>query len=451
MARPIIPDMTLAMPGRWITMTRKHSMAETSSSTPSDDQQGLAVARLILIVLLPFSAGYFLSYLYRAVNAVVAPDLVGELGLSASQLGLLTAAYLFGFAGFQLPLGVLLDRFGPRRVQAGLLAVTALGALLFAQAPGFIGLFLARMMIGIGSAGGLMSGFKAVALWVQEDRRALANACVMAAGGLGIMVATVPAEWASQTFGWRGMFVALSAITLVVATFIFAAVPEKASSAKPSSIGDQVRAIGHIYADGVFWRIAPLVATTCGVHIGIQTLWAGPWLRDIAMLDRDGVAAMLALCALGFLIGTLASGAVADWLGRRGFSLLTVMSGFIVLFLSSQVMILAEWTSATAFVWFLFGMFGQAGVLSYPWLASHYGAAFAGRANTAMNFLVFSAAFASQYIIGLIIDLWPQAAAGGYDAAAYRAAFLALLAVQVAGLIWFALKPPKLRRAGDQS
>ena len=77
--------------------------------------------RLVLTVLLPFAAGYFLSYGYRAINAVVAPDLVRDLGLDASTLGLLTAAYLIAFALFQLPLGLLLDRFGPRRVQTALL------------------------------------------------------------------------------------------------------------------------------------------------------------------------------------------------------------------------------------------------------------------------------------------------------------------------------------------
>ena len=86
---------------------------------------------LVIHVLAPFSLGYFFSYLYRAVNAVVAPDLVRDIGLSASELGLLTAAYLLGFAGFQLPLGVLLDRFGPRMVQATLVCVAATGALIF--------------------------------------------------------------------------------------------------------------------------------------------------------------------------------------------------------------------------------------------------------------------------------------------------------------------------------
>ena len=133
------------------------------------------LAATLLMVLAPFALGYFLSYLFRAVNAVVGAGLVAEIGLSAAGLGLLTSAYLFAFALFQLPLGVLLDRFGPRRVQAALLGCAALGSLLFAIGRDIATLTCARALIGLGFAGGLMSGFKAVVLWVPEPRRALAN------------------------------------------------------------------------------------------------------------------------------------------------------------------------------------------------------------------------------------------------------------------------------------
>jgi MFS family permease len=158
-----------------------------------------------LLVLGPFALGYFLSYLFRAVNAVVAPNLVSDIGLTAGQLGLLTSAYLFAFAVFQLPLGVLLDRFGPRRVQAALLCCAAVGSLLFSTAEGATTLTAARALIGLGFAGGLMSGFKAVVLWVPEPRRALANACVMSFGALGILVATVPVEIAVQAVPCRNV------------------------------------------------------------------------------------------------------------------------------------------------------------------------------------------------------------------------------------------------------
>ncbi len=408
-----------------------------------------SLSRLILTIMLPFSLCYFLSYLYRAVNAVIAPDLVADIGLDAGELGLLTAAYLIGFAGFQIPLGLLLDRFGPRKVQAVLLCVGAVGAVLFSLAASKWGLSFGRMLIGIGSAGGLMAGFKAVTIWVPEQRRALANACIMAVGGLGILSATVPAEWAATQFGWRGMFLGLVATTLAVAVFLYLIVPErpKASAPKADS-GSVFEAIGIIYRDAVFWRVAPFVALTAGSHIGIQTLWAGPWIRDIAGLDRDAVAQVLGLQAVGFLIGTLLTGYVADWLGRRGVGLLTSMTGFLLVFMAIQTVILFEPVAMASLVWFAFGMFGQAGILAYAWLAQYFGADLAGRSNGCLNTLVFGIAFASQYAIGAVIDLWPATSSGGYEPVAYQVSFGLLLVLQALTFFWFLLGVPSahLRR-----
>ncbi|NJO23808.1 MAG: MFS transporter [Sphingomonadales bacterium] len=135
--------------------------ARTREDTGAQEAKAQPGLRLLLIALVPFSLGFFFSYLYRAVNAVIAPDLVRDVGLSAGELGLLTAAYLFAFSMFQLPLGILLDRYGPRRVQATLVAIGGIGALIFATAESITVLTIARAIIGLGFAGGLMSGFKA--------------------------------------------------------------------------------------------------------------------------------------------------------------------------------------------------------------------------------------------------------------------------------------------------
>ncbi len=394
-----------------------------------------------VLVLAPFALGYFLSYLYRAVNAVVGPDLARDIGLSAGQLGLLTAAYLVAFAAFQLPLGVLLDRFGPRLVQTGLLCLSAAGALVFATSGSLLGLSAGRALIGMGCAGGLMGGFKAVVLWVRPERRALANGCIMAVGGLGILTATVPAELAAGAVGWRGLFVGLMALSLLASALIFFAVPAR-GVAKRTPIAEQLGALARIYGNPVFWRLAPFVASTAGVSIALQTLWAGPWLRDVAGFERAGVAQHLAMMATGFLVGTLLSGAVADWLGRRGIGLLTVMVGFGLAFMTIESLLVLQWVAAVGPLWVLFGMVGQSGILAYPWLAGYVGADLAGRANTALNLLVFSTASLSQYVIGWIIDLWPSTPAGGYDPAAYKVGFGLCLAVQAVCLVWYLAKPP---------
>lgn len=392
----------------------------------------------MLLALGPFGLGYFLSYLFRAVNAIIEKDLVAEIGLGPTDLGLVTAAYLGAFALFQLPLGVLLDRVGPRRVQAGLLTVGALGALVFAMAEDVIMLIVGRAMIGLGFAGGLMASFKAVVIWISEPRRALANALVMSAGALGLLVATAPMEWATQMFGWRDVFLGLAALSFFFAMVIFFLVPEKAHGGNPESIWRQIGQLGAIYLDRAFLAIAPLLATTAGCHIAIQTLWAGPWLRDVAGLDRDGVAGILALMAVAFLVGILLTGAIADWLVRRGISLLSVMLGFLLIFIGSQVGIVLGYTDWLLIPqWFAFGMLGQAAILAYPWLATYFGVEKSGRANTAANLLIFGMAFVMQYAMGAIIEVFPQTAGGGYGLEAYQYAFGAALGLQVLSLVWY--------------
>lgn len=406
---------------------------------------------LLFAALVPFSLGYFFSYLYRAVNAVVAPDLTRELNLSAGSLGLLTAAYLLAFALFQLPLGILLDRFGPRRVQAVLVAVGALGALLFAYGNDTLVLTVARAIIGIGFAGGLMSGFKAVVIWVPEPRRALANACVMSIGAIGLLVSTAPMEAAVQAFGWRQVFVGLAAATFLVAALILFVVPEQGSSAvpgnTPSTLRHELREVATIYRDRVFLAIVPLLALTAGIHIAVQTLWAGPWFRDIGGLDRTDVANQLLAMAGAFFVGILVSGAIADFFVRRGASLLDVMMGFLALFFAAQVCLALEIRGFDLLVWCIFGMTGQSPILAYPWLASHFGARLSGRSSTAINLLMFLCAFAAQYGVGAIIDLFPRTAAGGYPSEAYRTVFVILLSIQVAALIWYIFNLRLLRRA----
>ncbi len=392
--------------------------------------------RLVLVVLLPFAAGYFLSYMFRAINAVVAPNLAADLHLDAGQLGLVTAAYLIAFALFQLPLGILLDRFGPRRVQATLLLVAALGSLLFSLANSALALAAARALIGLGFAGGLMAGFKAVVLWFHPSRHALANACIMSVGGLGMLTATLPAEFAVQTIGWRGLFAAGAGLTAAVALIIAAVVPEPGVPPLRQRLHEQLQEIRGIYTDRYFWSLAPIVATTAGAHVGIHTLWTGPWFRDIAGFGRDGVAWYLLIIAVAFLLGILLGGIVADRLGRRGVGQLHIMVGALLAFMLSQAAIIAELTCINFIMWAVFGMTGQMSILAYPALAKHFGTARSARAQTAVNLVLFAAAFLAQAFIGAVLDLFPQTA-NSYSAEGYRWAFGSLLVLQIAALFWY--------------
>jgi predicted MFS family arabinose efflux permease len=401
------------------------------------------LARLVFVVMAPFALGYFLSYLFRSVNAVVGPDLVRDFQLSAAQLGLVPAAYLFAFALFQLPLGLLLDRFGPRRVQAGLLCISAMGTVLFSRAGGHMDLVLASGLIGLGFAGGLMASFKAVVLWLPAERIALGNGCIMAFGGLGTVAATIPANWAAETFGWRLAFAGMAGIILCVAALIFLLVPERHDERPTTSVIQQLRGLARACTSRQFWQVAPLVMFATGGNVAVQTLWAGPWLRDVGGLTRDGVAHALFWIAIAFSAGILLTGVIADLLARRGVGFLnTMIIGMALNFVCLAVIVMG-YGGPLQFFWLLFAMTGQIGVLAYAHVSRVLGRELAGRSNTGLNFLMFATAFLGQAGIGWMIDRWPLTASGGYDPAGYRAAFGVLLGLQFAALVWFFLFRPR--------
>jgi predicted MFS family arabinose efflux permease len=398
-------------------------------------------ARIVFSALLPFALGYFLSSLLRAVNAVVAPDLVRDAGLTPAGLGLLTAAYLGAFALFQLPLGVLLDRYGPRKVQSGLLALAAAGCLGFAASPAFAGLFLSRAVIGLGFSAGLMAGYKSSANWVPLRRRALANTAIMSFGALGIAVSTEPTELLVSHVGWRYAFAVFAGLILMVAAAILAVAPRNDTRGAPAPLRQQIAEMLAIMRTPLFARVAPLLALTSGLQIGIQTLWAGPWLRDCLGLSRDEVARHLLWMAIAFIIGILSVGFVADRLGRRGVGPMTVLLGCNILYFLAQIVIIAriDWLATPA--WLMVGAIGQAAILAFPWFGVRVGESLAGRSNATLNFVMFIAAFASQYAAGLIIGLFP-ATATGYDPRGYSWALFIFLVLQLTAFFWYWLEAP---------
>ncbi len=396
---------------------------------------------IVFRALLPFALGYFMSYLFRAVNQVIAPDLIGELGLSPGALGRLTAAYLLGFTLFQLPLGVLLDRFGPRRVQTGLLLVSAGGAALFALAPDSWSLTIARGILGLGLSGCLMAAFKANAIWLPMSRVALGNATTVAIGALGVVTATRPADWLAQLIGWRGMFDLLAAATVGVALLIFLCVPSQQPGASGTrareSLASQLGVIGRVIGDRVFWRVAPMVAAMSGTFIAVQTLWAGRWLSDVAGLDRIAVADVLLWMAIGFVIGSLTTGWIADQAQRRGLTIDVVVGCSFLVFAVSQLLVIFHAPLPPILPWILFGFAGQAGNLGYATLAAHFGIATAGRAQTTANLLLFASATGLQWGIGGVLDLFPAQIEGASDPAGYTWAFGIALAIQVLAVLWY--------------
>jgi predicted MFS family arabinose efflux permease len=393
----------------------------------------------IFRVFLPFAAGYFLSYLFRVVNAVIAPDLLHDLGVGPSALGMLTAVYFISFASFQLPLGVLLDRFGPRRVEAALLLVAGLGALLFARAESLTELILGRAAIGFGVSACLMAAFKAYTIWFAKEKWPMINGLQMASGGLGALAATAPVESALVFTDWRGVFTGLAVLTIVVALVIIFVVPEKKSQSSGQSLTDQLRGTMRVFTNRTFWRLAPLTAASQMAFMAVQGLWAGPWLFHIGGLERAEVARVLFWVAAAMIAGFILLGTLTGRLQRRGIPVATIAVTLMTLFMAVQALLIFAPPHWLLPLWLAFGFLGTSGIIAYSALTMAFTIDLSGRVTTAVNLLVFVAAFFGQWLIGAVIDAVGSSPTGGLAEKGFDYGFGLLLALQLLALGYYLL------------
>lgn len=402
------------------------------------------------LVILPFALAHFVSYLYRTVNAVVYPDLAVDLGLAAGSLGLLTGAYFLTFALAQVPIGVALDRFGPRKVQWPMLMVATAGAVLFSQAHSLGELVLARGMIGLGVAGSLMSAIKACSLWLPADRLPLSTAVLLSVGGLGAMASTTPMHWALSLTSWRGAFLVLAVGTLLVAALILLAVPEHPSQKAQTRLRDMVKAVLELYGAWSFWRLALYTLMAHATYMAVQGLWMGPWLRDVGQLSREDAAQVLFVGTAAMVAGSLSFGWITDALRKAGVKPMLICGVGTSLFLCFQLaMVLGPQTLPLPpmLVAVGFSFFGTATTMNYAIVAQSVPSHLTGRVTTSFNLLVFLLAFVVQWGLGGVLNSWSPTL-GHYPQEAYRMALGINLALQVPGLLlWLSFRPWQRTRA----
>ncbi|MSP82058.1 MAG: MFS transporter [Alphaproteobacteria bacterium] len=379
-------------------------------------------------VVLPFAIGFVLSDALRVANAVVGIDLSAEFGLNPAELALLTGTFFIAFGLMQLPAGAALDRFGPRRVNAALMLIAALGAAAFALAETVWALTLARAILGAGVSVALMAGFQAFVLWFGEDRAPRFNSLLWAFGALGSLAATAPLRRAVDAVGWRVVFGGFAVWAVAVAVLLLVVLPErKVKQEHHESVGYTT-----IFRSRRFRAIAPVLMTTQAVYLSLPGLWAGPWLADVIGLDPLAQANALTAFPLGMLAGALV---LAALVGRRGITAGGAADVGTCVFLLVQVALAVGGLGHPFLVGLAFGAFGVCGPLYYPVLVRAFPPAAAGRANTALNMVVFIVAFAAQYGMGGILGLWP-AEGGVRPGAAYAASLAVVLVPQVLALAW---------------
>jgi MFS family permease len=332
----------------------------------------------------------------------------------------------------KIPIGILLDRYGPRRVQSTLLVIAAIGSTLFAVSDHFWMLLLGRALIGLGVASAMTAGLKALVLWFPGDRVPLLNGLMVMLGALGAVTATFPADFLLDWIGWRELFGLFAGQTAASAVMIYFIVPE----VTPVASGAVPVGLRKVYADPRFWRLATLSASCIGTAWALQGLWAAQWLKDVEGLDRAGVVSHLFAMAVALSLGAILLGVAVDRLRRRGVGPGVLLGLVAAAFIATQFALVLRLPLSSYLQWAVVATVGAANVLSFAILAEYFPKQLAGRANGVLNLFHIAAAFVVQYATGVVLQYWtPQA--GHYPEIAYQTAFALNLALQVAAWIWF--------------
>ena len=370
---------------------------------------------------------YVLSNFWRVSNAIIADDLSRDLALTPETLGLLGGAFFYGLCLVQIPLGFLLDRFGPRLVISLFLGTGAVCAIGFSFADNGSSAILTRAGIGLGMAAVLMGSYKLFITWFSPQIFATLSGFIIAVGNLGAIAGTSPLAWMSEAFGWRGVCLGMAAFTLFLAISIYAVVCDHPSQdgdiRKPTPPAQGIYSdLITVFGSSNFWRMAPLGFASYGTLITVQGLWGGPYLMHIYGMSKGTAGNILLAIPVGLACGAPLWGHWSDRLGMRKFPTLVVVGGMLIVYSSFAVnMHLPTW--GLVLQNWLLGLTGAGFFILYAQVKETFPISIAGTAMTTLNLFVILGAAMLQHLMGIIMDNWQMSATGALPAVAYQWGF----------------------------
>lgn len=404
--------------------------------------------RMAVVVFLAFALAYFFSALVRAITATLSPTLLTEFSLNAQDLGLLAGGYFLGFSLTQLPLGRLLDRHGPKKVVLAFLSFAVLGCLAFSWADSFHGLLAARVLCGMGVSACLMAPLTGYRRWFDASTQLRTNSWMLMTGSLGMLAATLPVQWLMPIWGWRALFVMLGVMIALAMVLIALVVPQwqKATpmgAAHAVPVLDDDGSYRQIWRSPYFWRMTPIGFFSYGGMVAIQTLWAGPWMTQVAGWTANEAATGLFFINLSMLVAFWLWGMVTPRLARRGIPVERLIAWglpltFVVL--AALVGLGAAIGDLAAAALALYCVCSTFVALAQPAVGMAFPAHLAGRALSAYNLVIFAGIFVVQWGIGLAVDAGRSL--GLPSVMAYQVALAGFAVCSCLSWVYFLLSKP---------
>ncbi|MDP7549198.1 MAG: MFS transporter [Alphaproteobacteria bacterium] len=394
--------------------------------------------RQALQIYLVLCGAYVASQFYRVANAAIAPELMAELSLSAEAMGGITGLFFLAFGVAQIPTGVLLDRYGPRRTMTGLFMVAVLGALTFAAADGGAVLAIGRVLLGFGCAAGLMGAMVVIARWYPEDRFATLSAMLFVVGGGGTLLATTPLSWAVDVVGWRGAFVTMAGLTGAFALMLFLVVRDAPPGA--AETGNRAETWGEVWAglravvaNRQLWLVSAIQFVCYATVLTVVGLWAGPYLADVHGLDGVARGNVLLALNIAVLAGVSLYGRLDRHVARRKWLIVAgALATAAILALLALLQQPGFWTATILLL--LFAMVGSYVMLNHAFARAILPDHLIGRGLTFQNLAVFLGVAVIQAASGLIVGAFDGGGHGPEIAYRWIFAFLAVLLVAAAAI-----------------
>ena len=392
--------------------------------------------RQAITVFFVFAFGYFLSCLLRAITATLSPVLTLEFELMAADLGLLAGGYFLGFASMQIPLGYLLDKFGPKKIVSSFLLIAFIGTLSFALAQSFSGLLISRILIGVGVSACLMAPLTGYRIWFAENQQQRANSWMLMIASLGFLSSTLPIQLLLPSLGWRWLFGGIAGLILISIFLMLAFIP-KWDHQKDESLENPVRqgSLSDVWKNKFFISVIPMGLFNYGGLMAIQTLWAGPWMIRVAGYTPLESATGLFWINITMLVSFFLWGYFLPRITNLGFSALKILKlGLPVSFLVMLTIIILG-SKAGAFYITLFILSSIFLSVTQPAVGLSFQSHLAGKALTSFNLLIFLGTFIMQWVMGLVIDLVKNY--GYTEIIGFKAAFSFFLFLSLISYIFF--------------
>ena len=391
--------------------------------------------------------GLFFSYGYfqRVAPSVMVVELMGEFRVGGAVLGNLGALFFYAYAVMQLPAGVMLDRWGPRRVLTCAIPFCAVGSWVFATAGSITQAYMGRLMIGAGAGFSWVGALKLTTLWFPVHRFALVSGVCTMLGMVGGVGAQAPLAAAVQLVGWRESLIGVAVLGGMLAAMFWLVVrdePGHAPRNAPGPSAGMLHGLGRVLATPQVWLVALFAAMLGPCMAAFAGLWGVPYMMQAHGLERTQAAAAVSLVLVGFGVASPFVGWWSDHIGRRKMPMLV---GASVALAAIGVLVYAPGISVVAAAAFclLYGGGSSAFVLAFATGREHGPPEAAGAAMGFINMTLMTVGAVFQPLIGWLLDLnWDgrmEAGARLYSVGAYQMAFLTLLASGSAAVLALAV------------